>query len=331
MKKVAIIMAIILLFSSLCITVSAEENNNIYMETRKQINLKNISLKNNNGNLKIEINKSNFIDNIISKNRKKDIEVFLDEYPMFESNFLKYVEEGVEICAISYTDAPVFVNEDGQIERIKKDKSILLKMILPIFLRASAVESETTKDPTIGEDTDGNFVLTTFVLKNNSGQYIVETVGEWKEGSWLGGAKYPASGKDYVWQTIPSNFTHIDHYFLCGYVNTSEAGSSESYLGEEGTHYSFSACKDNYLEYKIKDDPFGLARLESFVLSSRSQGSSTGKYRCAYSYYIHTWTSVNVDVSVQASTANDGTVTLVLNPNLVEKSWQVSNYVSFNF
>lgn len=85
----------------------------------------------------------------------------------------------------------------------------------------------------------------------------------------------------------------------------------------------------NYLKCTIYDDPLGVRQNKSFTLECISAGNSSSDYRMINSYYVHTWKSLSIDVSVGVSSNQE--VSLNIDPSLENKSWQLYNYVTFDF
>lgn len=103
----------------------------------------------------------------------------------------------------------------------------------------------------------------------------------------------------------------------------------ESWFGRPGQEYWRENGGSSYIRYGIKDDPFGLNQLESYDLFTTCWGKPTSATRKINSYYVHTWTEMTLNVSVSLNSSKEAGLTL--NPGKTEKSWQLYNYVTFNF
>lgn len=149
-------------------------------------------------------------------------------------------------------------------------------------------------------------------------------------GSWIGGHNYPASGNDYILQSTPTSFNHLSHDFTCLYNKSSNPDlSSDAYYGTEGSEYSFVNGGSDFLRVDFMDDPLGMSRLALAVLTVNNATTSYNGYRTINSYYVHTWKNMSINVSITSSSSQ--AVSLSITPSINEKSWQIYNYVSFNF
>ena len=101
----------------------------------------------------------------------------------------------------------------------------------------------------------------------------------------------------------------------------SEGVNGEEFWRENGD--------SSYVRYAIEDDPFGIVQNSSFYLSTTSIAPKSNEVRQIASYYVHTWKQMTLSVSVDVS--SEKSVTLSLTPSIKDKSWQVYNYVSFDF
>lgn len=307
--------------------VSAAESNSIYEETRDQLNIKYTSLSVDDDKLSIQVKDDNFVYRYLGNKEQKELSDILERYPETENVIVQTIQMGEQLCAISYTETPVRIYEDHMERVVKEAKPSLLMRIVSAFIPIAHAAQTANGD--LAYEAEQNFALFTMVSKQTDGTYIASSIATWEKGSWIGGEKYPASGYDFLLQSIPESMSRKSHEFSCLY-NTS--GSSDltnsAYYGTEGTHYTFTTGGHSYLQVKLKDDPIGLGRLYMCILRTNLSGSSTA-WRTINSYYVHTWKDLDISVSVSAHSGRE--VALSITPSISEKSWQVYSYVSFNF
>ncbi len=186
-----------------------------------------------------------------------------------------------------------------------------------------------TQNGTTAYEAEQNFALFTMVSKQSDGKYIASSWGTWERGSWVGGKNYPASGHDYLLQSVPDSFSRLSHDFSCLY-NTSGSPdlTSKAYNGTEGKEYTITDGGNTYIKVKLKDDPFGLGRLSMCILQTTHR-SSSNESRTINSYYVHTWKEMDISVSISAHSSREASLTIT--PSISENSWQVYSYVTFNF
>lgn len=156
-----------------------------------------------------------------------------------------------------------------------------------------------------------------------TGRYVAWTCGSWSANSFLDTENYPAAGHDYVLQSTPNTFSRFEDELSVTYnYNPTEGINGQEFWRENGDI--------NYVRYALEDDPTGIRQCKSFILSTISFAPlSSGEYRQINSYYVHTWEQQTLSVSVSVN--SDSTVGLELTPGSVTQSWQVYNYVTFNF
>lgn len=304
------------------ITVFASENagETQYVENHVDINLTNINLAVSNGeDLIMSVDKSkNYFQQINGENNIEKIEEIIEDYPEFEQDLIDSVESYNDVAAIGCTEAPLeMVN--GQLERIEEEQSNVFN------INANATERK--------HSDNGNSYyinLSTWVnrfeynKKTKKYHYMCESKAYWQKNSMLGGKKYPASGDDYLLQSVPNNFA-IDYDLCTTLYNNGKTDPTGSYRRVKGS--------SKYVQYAITDDPIGPSQLkEASVITSSYAKLDKGTKR-VNSYYIHTWKSLSVKVSVSASrSSREGSqVKLQIVPSIKNKSWQIYNYVSFNF
>lgn len=152
-------------------------------------------------------------------------------------------------------------------------------------------------------------------------KYTAITFGSWSN-SFIGGSNYPASGDDYVLQASPNTFSRDSDSMMAFYDNSPTEGvSGDDYWRENGD--------STYVRYAIQDDPFGYRQCSSFALTTVSAGPKSSKIRQIASYYVHTWETITLSVTINVST--EDSVSLDLTPSKANKSWQVYNPVTFEF
>lgn len=327
-KKIAFSLVIISLFTMCNFYASAQQPESIYEENVGQINLRNTTFQSSNQKLSVEVDDSNIFTRYFGNKEKARIDALLADYPQLEEAALQKMNQGEDICVIAFTEAPIRIYED-HMERVqKKEKpSLFAKILTAIFPTAQA--AQTASGPTAYE-AEGNFALFTMISKQNSGEYIASSIATWERGSWIGGAKYPATGYDYLLQSVPNNFARKTHSFSCFY-NTS--GNPEltdnAYEGVEGSDYTITNGGNTYLKVKLKDDPFGFSRLSMCMLGTTQISSSYSSSRTINSYYVHTWKDMDINVSISVNTSREAALNIT--PTISEKSWQIYSYVTFSF
>lgn len=227
-----------------------------------------------------------------------------EKYPDIEENLVRDFNEG-ELAAVSFTVVPL-EKVDGQYLRISTQAES----------RGSGASDKTEK---------GEFVIYTSVvggtLEKGSGYgYTGRTYIDWNT-TLVGDSDGPAAGEDYVLQTGPNSFTMLEDFITSGYSARPSKGESTDHWRED--------AGDNFTKYAIKDYPsVGRCLQEAALVCSYSGPLSTAD-RKIYSYYVHTWKAMTLGVSIGVST--DKSMTLTLTPGIKDKSWQVCNYVTFNF
>lgn len=326
-KNTALFLIMILMLSMCNFYVNATDTDSIYEETRDQINIKYTSLNVDNDELSIQVTDGNFIHRYFGNKEKKELSNVLERYPESESAIVQTIQTGEDICAISYTETPIRIYEDHSERIMKETKPSLLRCIVSAFVpTAYAVQ---TQNGTTAPKADDNFALFTMVSKQTDGTYIASSWGTWEKGSWIGGENYPASGCDFVLQAVPDSFARLGHEFLCLY-NTSGSPdlTKNAYNGKEGTDYSIINGGNTYIQVEVKDDPLGFGRLSMCILKTTLRGN-LNDFRTINSYYVHTWKSLSISVSVSLSTGKEAI--LQITPSISNKSWQAYSYVTFNF
>lgn len=312
---------IVTIFFTSMILPSGAVQNNPYLENHEQINFEGMDFfVSNNKRLLISISQDlNIFSRYRAQRDKLKLEQYVSRYPDVEEDLTQSVLNGDELVVMSYTEAPL-AEVDGHLERIKATSS-------PFALTASAASEKTS-----GASIKYNFTLRTKIVrtdtKNSAGeyQYKTTTTGKWSTTSWIGGEKYPDGGADFILQSVPTSMTIGSDSLRTWYF---EMVSPESWFGRPGQEYWRENGGSSYIRYGVKDDPFGPNQLESYDLFTTCWGKPSSATRKINSYYVHTWTDMTLDVSVSLNTSKE--VGLTLSPKKAEKSWQLYNYVTFNF
>lgn len=312
MKKrvLSLFLSCLMLFTCIVTTSAADvESDDFgsqqYKETHFQINLSdyNVNVLGNKMSLEAKEPMTISADNTTAVNLDRLEEIF-EKYPDVEENLIKDYQSEGELLAVSFTEVPL-VYVDGHYERVL---------------------ASTPGYDSSDENGNGSFLMYTAVSGGvlpfgGKYQYTAKTYGSWVN-NISGGWNYPDTGEDYVFQTSPNTFSRDSDGLSATYDTTPTTGvSGDDYWRENGS--------STYVRYAIQDDPFGYRQLKNFTLTTVSAGPKSNSVRQIGSYYIHTWEDMSIDVSVDVST--DRAVTLSLNPENTEDSWQVYNYVSFNF
>lgn len=331
MKKVkgitALFLIMILMLSMCNFYVGATDSDSMYEETRDQINIKYTSLNVDEDELSIQIKDDNFIYRYFGNKEQAKLSEVIEKYPEVEKAIIQTIQTEKEVCAIAYTEAPVYIYKD-HMERVRKNRPLLnfADFFLSLFPIANA---QSATGPNAYE-AEGNFTLFTYVTKESNGTYTVGSMALWDYGSWIGGEKYPASGYDFLLQAVPESFYHLSHNFNSIYTKSGNIQvTPDAYTGREGYEYTITDGGSSYMQVKLKDDPIGLARLSACTFETNSASDNYNGYRKINSYYVHTWKSMDISVSVAGNSGKE--VSLSITPSVSEKSWQVYSYVSFNF
>lgn len=220
-----------------------------------------------------------------------------------------------ELMAVSVAEAPV-VFVDDHFERIAASEA---STYATSYERNEYGETESK---------EGNFYLYTNVKRsataNSSGKYTYTTTtgGYWLVNSFTGGKKYPSAGEDYILQATPKGWVRSSDSMSTSYDTSPKTGV-------EGTDYWACDGGECYIKYAILDDPLGWRQNTEFELVCSSKAVASSDTRMINSYYVHTWKSLSIDVSVAAS--SERSVSLNIDPSIENKSWTLYSYASFNF
>lgn len=313
-------MIVSLFFTSMVLPSGAVQSNP-YLESHEQINFEGMDLFiSNNKRLLISISQDlNIFSRCRAQRDKFKLEQYISRYPDTEEELAQSILDSEELVVLSYTEAPLR-EVDGHLERIKTEPSSLA-------FTASAASEKTS-----GASIKYNFTLQTKIVrtdtKNSAGeyQYKTTTTGKWSTSSWIGGEKYPAGGSDFILQSVPTSMTIGSDSLRTWYFEMVEP---ESWFGRPGQEYWRENGGSSYIRYGVKDDPFGPNQLKSYDLFTTCWGKPSSATRKINSYYVHTWTEMTLSVSVSLNTSKE--VGLTLSPGKEKKSWQLYNYVTFNF
>lgn len=243
------------------------------------------------------------------------LECALDNSSDMKETLIQDLQEEDELMAVSIAEAPVVFVEDHY-ERIATSEASTYATLLPNQKTGTEVVKES------------NFYLYTYVSRETSAnsdgnyRYTTKTVGYWDTNSFIGGKKYPAAGEDYVLQSTPSGWVRSSNSMTASY-------DSYPSFGQSGTDFWACTGGENYIKYAILDDPLGWRQNKDFTLVCKTSAPASSSNRMINSYYIHTWDTLTIDVSVSAT--SNKSVTLDFDPSIDNKSWELYSYVTFSF
>ena len=283
-----------------------------YLETHFQINFTDITAsisKTGVLNLSPDLGLSPEKHQVAVDNIHKLEEIFL-EFPDLQESIsatLQSVCSSNELKAISFTSVPL-MEVDGHYERIPNVRPMDVGESVPSpkanFLLSTMVIGGVVREP------NGNF------------KYSVYTKGSWSKNSVLGGSDYPATGTDYVLQSVPSTFARKSYSFSATYNQAPISGAN-------GTDFWLQDGDSSFLEYAVLDDPAGTRQLKSFTLQVQFSAPSSSVERTISSYYVHTWSELTLSVNASLTTVLVGALTIT--PSIGSNQWQVYNPVDFDF
>lgn len=302
--------AVLFVFSFNLPANAVADKNNEYIEYTNQIYFDNIDIAVADDDeiiLIVEPN-ANLFDKLKAKSDIKKFDVFIDKYPETKNAIIDNLSSS-ELCAVGYTETPLIM-VDNHYERTTSESKL-------------SETGETEKR--------GYFSMTTSIMRTgnptSAGEYLYSalTLGEWSKNSIWGGSNYPASGDDYVIQTLTSNAVLDEHNMMVLY--------NDDEYGEEGIHSYPESGGVNYIKYAVKYDPFGTKQIKAFLLISKFYAPATNFSRAIHSGYTHTWKKLDIDVSVSKNIDNSfvAGAGITINPSIVEKSWNLFSIVSFRF
>ena len=357
-SRIFTILTIITMLTCTIIPANASQNTDEYIEYTETIYFDNINVavKDNKELLLTASNDANVFTRISANRDINILNEYFEKYEDTEVAIAKEISNG-SLYALSYTETPLTYNEDHY-ERV----------------RTTDNSTYTEVDETLREKY--NFSLSTAIIrtgepKEETGEYTYYglTAGEWSDHSIWGGKKYPASGMDYIAQTITDNNTDITNEstddnnlmisgcaLMATYLDTNPKENEAEYIeiiegisSHAGDYLSLSQIGTNLVQYEIKDDPFGDLSLSSFLLTTEffAQAPNTSRQIC--SAYTHTWLNMSVDASFEAGAGFDvnigesseiegkdffkinAKIALVIDPTISTSSWTLFSFTAFNF
>lgn len=304
MKKILSMSLAICIITSITQNASAQENE--YMETSYQINFSDFRpYVFNNDELCFSVSSNLSEDDLKNVNENIDtLENLFDEFPDLENDLADATKNG-EIKAVSFTEVPL-IWENNHYERVPM--------------------SQYSNFETSDSNGKGKFLMFTSIgggykQVSSNYEYNMTTQGYWSKNSILGGSDYPDAGNDFIFQTCPTSFKILSDSMNAWYDDGSKGSNGKHFWREDGD--------DNYVRYVIQDDPLGYVQNSNFTLNTKAVAPKSNQTRRIGSYYVHTWDQLDLSFSISAS--SDKLLQLSLTPSLKEKSWQVYNYVTFNF
>lgn len=313
MKRIVVLFLVVCTLIGSKTNFLAEENNvteSKYQQEHFQVNFEQVDFCVLDGKI-VSLQPTSNLWFFERKEVEKEIGMMVDAIhlvPEIESTIVEGLKSASELVAMSVTVAPIAYVDDHY-ERVASTSTYGF----------AAVDGTYT-----GKE---NFVMYTSVQKdeypnaNGTYDYTTTTYGWWAKNSFWGGSAYPASGDDYIFQAAPEDWIRktcdIDIVY-----DTEETGA-------QGTGYTFHSGDASYIKCAIVDDPFGWGQLKEFEMTTVWAANATVDYRMINCYYIHTWTSLSIDVSV--SVASPKQVQLNFDPSIENKSWEVYNWVTFDF
>lgn len=293
-----------------CATAFAQENTPKYQETYLYVDFANLDIsKGQDGWTIVPKNNLSKSTNTSAESDIDKLDALIEEFPDVEENLFDDISEDDELVGVSFTEVPL-MQVDDHYERI------------PVNTNPNARGTEESD-----QNGKGKFLLYTKITGGTTAvtggyKYTAYTYGSWSVNNILGGSNYPASGDDFVFQTSPSTFSRTSDSMSAKYDHSPTTGvSGDDYWRENGD--------SSYVRYGIADDPLGYRQNTSFTLKTVSAGPKSSAVRQIGSYYVHTWSEMNVSASVDFS--SEKSVTLSITPSISEESWQVYNYVPFSF
>lgn len=321
-KTLSLVLSFLLVFEAFSFIAYAE-NPTEYVEEHIQFNLEeyNIYIENKD-KLIIETDKNaNIIKQYKQKKNIKYLETYFEEYPSIEKEIIDAINNNEHISIFGYTEAEFVADKDGDMIRVKNEKSLKNNSIIGYSVLASNVSTGQTQDKYY-------FSFATMVTRSgtkNPYTYTGVSMGAWSKNSVLGGAQYPASGLDCIAQIAPDSFTVTKSSIAIDYNHGKTPVS--------GTDYSLIKGGNNYLCYDVADDPSGNNQMEDVSLTINYSANSSTAARLIGSYYVHTWAAVTFAINLGATVNKDGAVGIGLNitPSNQEKTWQLYSYVTFKF
>ncbi len=327
-KALAIILSVLLVLFTPCVSIAGDlpEDINNYEEFHDQINFDDLLVfVVNKDDIVVEVDPTvSILKKAKAIKQKEKYEKYVQNHTTAEKDLLDAVNSSEYICAISYTDIPL-VYADGHYERVIKENE-LNSSLFGVTVSATEKESE----PTLRH----RLTLKTSIKRSGSSNpytYTAKTIGEWDNSvSLIGGEKKPAAGNDFVMQSCPTVTA------TTSFKSTYNYETSGSKKGQEGINYFLTDGGDSWAQYEVVDDPVGNAQLKTFELTQTFKAKTTEKTKKINSYYIHTWKTITLSVTVSGNAGTSGGkptagVELSITPSREDKQWKAYNPVSFDW
>ncbi len=313
MKKIKSIVYAITVFAviiGISIPVKgADVSQNGYEETRGQFYFDNIDVvvANDEELILSPASDANFIERIATNLTISEFNSFIENCPETEKSLALQATMG-ELCAVAYTETPVIL-VDGHYERMASD--------------FPSTQYE--------EEWGDAFTMTTAITRGiqvgatGEYKYLTVTVGEWAGTSIIGLSNYPASGDDYIVQTMGTQGVIVDSSIETMYNDDEMGDSSDAYPTDGG---------ENYIKYVVKDDPIGLRQLVGFIFMVEYHAPLAGYTRAVSTSYTHTWGYLNIEIELTATTGiydENITTSLLIIPSIDYMHWTLYNHCAFLF
>lgn len=328
-KLVASLICIVLLLSTFSFHTYAQENS-AYEETKQEISLEYLSVSVVDGKQLRYTPKGTFLTQRKALNEKVKLDLLLEKMPEYKKVLIEAMNHNTPIHTVSVVDVPLVFKGDHY-ERVKKEPHSLLHLLIaPLFLTASAADSNAG-----AESPRGNFVMAMSISKvfNNQEQrykYMTITTGQWNAHSVIGGQNYPAMGEDIVAVTSPLG-TIMDTSNLSAVYSNYNGQTREGKNTGNFPDFWKEDSNDNYCAYAIKEDPLWSYQLDYFSAVTTFFGGNSSKTRKAVSKYVHSWSSVQFEIEINIPMSSEEVTTISIIPNHIEKTWECACDVIFNF
>lgn len=337
MKRVFYVLcAIVVLFTTdNYVLASTVETYTRVKEDRGQIDFDhiNIGVLNNN-----EILYSAMVENGRESSKGKDecneLNRLINVVPEVKDYILEYLNNGINMYAIGYTTVYLTENDEGQLVPIIEEETSnnsFLSIIAPAKTGESSHKYTCTSLTMVGVSS---------IPGSSNNSYTTTSYISWSKPAFIGGEKYHGSGTDFLLQACPNTFTIESDEAKIGYWSTEDHGKTweiiqDNYGAWEGEFYWRENGGNSYIRYGVEDEPYhdilgGFAwALRDFQVTAETTAPGTSNIRKINTYYIHSWDSIDIDVSITVNTSKE--VALNIRPSIQGKSWQVYSYVTFNY
>ncbi len=290
-----------------------------YEETHDQINFENLMIVLvDNENLLVDVDPTvSIFKRSNAETQKEKYDNYIANVPHAEKELANAIKDGENICALSYTIAPV-VFVDNHFERIPKGND----------------ESRSVTTESYPSYRNNLTLCTRLTISGSSNPYTYTAVtyGTWdnEASTLIGGEQSPASGYDYVLQACPTVTSSTS------FSSTYNYSTNGSTYGQNGINYFLADGGNSWVKYEIVDDPLGIAQLHTFYCTQTFSAISTSATKKINSYYVHTWDTISISVTTSGSAGTSegypaASVELSITPSIVEKSWQLYNPLSYSF